>query len=406
MRRAAETLHEEAGRSVNPRAGLDAEKAGSPVPIAIIGIRGMPPLYGGAETASDELGQRLAARGHDVVVYCRLHNSEAPRPRTYNGMRLVHLPSFHTKNLDTPTHVILCVLHLLLRERARIVLLSGVGTSFIIPLMRLFGRKSVMWADGQDWKRGKWGRVARWFLRSSARFTARVSNGIVTDSTVGHAFYREELGRPTTYIPYGANIERIDGTDELERWGVEPGRYVCFVGRLIPDKGVHYLIEAFEGLTTDHKLLIVGDSPYTPEYVERLKRTTDPRIRFTGYLFGDGFKQLMRNCSVYVQPSDVEGTSPVLLTAMGYGRPVVVNGIPENRATIGDAGLTFDSGDVEQLRGILFDLLADAERREQLGRIAEERVRTHYNWERITDEFQRFFADLDAGRPPKTTLDD
>ena len=112
------------------------------------------------------------------------------------------------------------------------------------------------------------------------------------------------------------------------------------------------LDEAFEKLDTDHRLLIVGDSPYTPDYVEQLKSTKDPRIGFTGYLFGDGFKQLMKHCRVYVQPSDVEGTSPVLLTAMGYGRPVVVNGIPENRATIGEAGLHFEPGNVEQLRGI------------------------------------------------------
>ena len=376
------------------------------VPVAIVGIRGLPPRYGGGETASDELGRRLAARGHDVVVYCRLHNSEPPRPRTWNGMRLVHLPSLHTKNLDTPTHIVLCVLHLVFRERARVVLLSGVGTSFVIPFLQLFGRKTVMWADGQDWKRGKWGRFARAFLKWSARFTCRVSDGIVTDTTIAHRFYREELGRETTYIPYGANIEEVDGHATLRDHGVEPDRYLLFVGRLIPEKGVHYLIEAFEQLDTDLKLVIVGDSPYTPDYVRRLRSTEDPRIVFTGYLFGDGFKQLMKNCRVYVQPSDVEGTSPVLLTAMGYGRPVVVNGIPENRATIGDAGIAFPPGDVAELRRILASIVEDRERLEDLGRRSEHRVRTHYNWDRITDEFEVLFDDLVAGRPPKTDVDD
>ncbi len=365
--------------------------------IAVVGIRGLPPQYGGGETATDELGQRLVARGHEVVVYCRHHNSEPPRPDTWNGMRLVHLPSLHTKNLDTPSHVVLCALHILLRNRVQIVLLSGVGTSFIIPILRLFGIKTVMWADGQDWKRGKWGKFARWYLRKSAEFTCRVSDGIVTDTTIARDFYEDEFQRETTFIPYGANVEEVEGTEELGRWGVEPGRYVLFVGRLIPEKGVHYLIEAFEGLDTDLKLVIVGDSPYTPDYVTRLKQTRDPRIIFTGYLFGNGFKQLMRHCRIYVQPSDVEGTSPVLLTAMGYGRPVVVNGIPENRETIGDAGLAFEPGDVSGLRAILSEIFRDETRLRELGRASEHRVRTHYNWDRITDEFEGLFGRLLGG---------
>lgn len=379
-------------------------KRHDPVPVAIIGIRGLPPLYGGGETASDELGRRLVERGHEVVVYCRNHNTDEPRPTHYHGMRLVHLPSIHTKNLDTPSHIVLCLWHLVFRERARVCLLSGVGTSFIIPLLRLFGRRTVIWADGQDWKRGKWGTFARWYLKASAKLGCMVSNGIVTDTTIAHEFYRTELGRETTYIPYGANIEDIEDQTELAKWGVEPGKYLLFVGRLIPEKGVHYLIEAFEKLRTDYRLLIVGDSPYTPDYVERLKSTKDPRIGFTGYLFGDGFKQLMKHCRVYVQPSDVEGTSPVLLTAMGYGRPVVVNGIPENRATVGEAGLAFEPGDVAGLRDILASILDDEARLAELSARSEERVRTHYSWERITDEFQQLFDDLDRGRPPRTTI--
>lgn len=365
--------------------------------VAIIGIRGLPPRYGGGETATDEIGRRLAARGHDVLVYCRNHNSPAPRPREYQGVRLVHLPSLHTKNLDTPTHIILCALHLVFREKARIVLLSGVGTSFIIPFLQLCGRRAVMWADGKDWERGKWGAFARWYLKSSAKLTVRVANEIVTDTTIAHRFYREELGRETTYIPYGANIEEVDGTDTLAEYGVEPGRYVLFVGRLIPEKGVHYLIEAYEKLQTEVRLVIVGDNPYNPDYLASLHATQDPRIVFTGYLFGTGFKQLMKNCRVYVQPSDVEGTSPVLLTAMGYGRPVIVNGIPENRATIADAGLVFDSGNVEQLRGILGDLLEDETRLAELGEAGRRRVADHYDWDRITQEFESLFARLEDG---------
>jgi len=359
--------------------------------IAIVGIRGLPPLYGGGETASDELARRLVSRGHDVLVYCRVHNSAPPRPRAYHGIRLCHLPSLHTKNLDTPTHIILSVLHLVFRERVDVVLLSGVGTWFVIPWLHLFGKKTVMWADGKDWERGKWGRFAKNYLKWSARESVKHSDAIVTDTKIAHEMYRDELGRETDYIPYGANIEPVDGNDELKRWGLSTEEYLLFVGRLIPEKGVHYLIEAFERLDTSRQLVIVGDNPYNPAYVDSLKRTSDSRILFTGYVFGEGFKQLMRNCLLYVQPSDVEGTSPVLLTAMGYARPVVVNGIPENLATVGQAGISFRPGDVDDLERILRDLIVDAGRLSELGQLSEARVRAHYDWDHIAEQFEQVF---------------
>jgi len=365
--------------------------------LAVIGTRGLPPLYGGGETATDELSRRLVRRGHEVVVYCRYHNSAPPRPHFHHGVRLVHLPSLHTKNLDTPTHIILSALHAICCERIDVVLLSGVGTWFIIPLLQLFGIRTVMWADGKDWERGKWGAFARWYLRWSARMSVRFSDGIVTDTTIAHAMYRDELGRETDYIPYGANIEAIEGTAELERWGLQPDRYILFVGRLIPEKGVHYLIDAFSSVETDCRLVVVGDNPYNPDYVERLKSTSDKRVLFTGYVFGDGFKQLMKNCAIYVQPSDVEGTSPVLLTAMGYRRAIIVNGIPENLATVQDTALSFRPEHSGELAARISHLLGDEHLRAEYGSRAESRVREHYDWERISDEFESLFERLAVG---------
>lgn len=377
---------------------VESTHAAALPPVAIIGIRGLPPLYGGGETASDEIARRLVRRGRRVLVYCRNHNTDPPRPSEYHGVDLVHLPSLHTKNLDTPTHIVLCAIHLVFTRRAKIALLSGVGTWFIIPFLRVFGIRTAMWADGKDWERGKWGRFARWYLRWSAAQSVRFSNAIVTDTTIAHRLYQEEFGRETSYIPYGANIEEVDGTDELHKWGLEAGEYLLFVGRLIPEKGVHYLIHAFERVATEKRLVIIGDNPYNPEYVDELKRTTNPRILFTGYIFGDGFKQMMKHCWIYVQPSDVEGTSPVLLTAMGYGRAVVVNGIPENLATIGKAGLAFKPGDEESLQELIEELLRDPELVERLGQAGLERVRDEFDWEEITSKFEELFASLADSR--------
>jgi glycosyltransferase involved in cell wall biosynthesis len=364
--------------------------------IAILGTRGLPPLYGGRETATDEIGRRLAARGHDVVVYCRTYNTPPPRPAHYHGLRLHHLPSLRRKNLDTLVHIVLSAMHVVLREPAPVVLLSGSGTSLVIPWLHLFGRRTVLWVDGKAWERRKWGRFARWYLQRSARFGVRVSDAIVTDTEVAHEFYVREMGRDTACIPYGANIERVEARDALERFGLLPRDYILFVGRLVPEKGVPFLMEAFRGLPTRRKLVIVGDDPYDRAYVDGLKRAADPRTVFTGYVFGEGFKQLMQHCRVYVQPSDVEGTSPVLLTAMALGRPVIVNGIPENRATIAQAGLAFPPGDVAALRSLLAEVLEDEPRLCALGEAALERVRAHYDWEGIADQFEVLFRSLSS----------
>jgi glycosyltransferase involved in cell wall biosynthesis len=309
-------------------------------------------------------------------------------------VRLVHLPSLKNKNLDTAFHLLLSLFHLLLHEKARIVILSGSGTAFAIPVLHLFRRKTIMWVDGKAWTRGKWGRLARTYLKRSAKFGVGHSDAIVTDTPLAHRFYLEEMGRDTTYIPYGANIEEVAGTEALDRLGLEPRDYVLFVGRLVPEKGVQYLVSAYEKLETQRKLVIVGDDPYNPDFVRGLKATRDPRILFPGYVFGLGFRQLMRHCRIYVQPSDVEGTSPVLLSAMAHGRPVVVNGIPENRHTIGEAGHAFPPGDVEALRFLLQTLLENDEELSAMGRKAIERVRANYDWDRITDSFEDLFARL------------
>ena len=362
--------------------------------LAVIGIRGLPPLYGGAETASDELGRRLVRRGHEVTVYCRLHNAQPPRPREHGGVRLVHLPSLHTKHLDTPTHIALCALHAIAIGRPQLVLLSGVGTWFVMPLLQLFGIRCVMWADGKDWERQKWGRLARRYLLWSARQSVRCADAIVTDTRIGQETYREKLGRETDFIPFGAPQSAPGAQGELERWGLQSGQYLLFVGRLIPEKGVHYLLSAFARLSGQRRLVIVGDNPYNPSYVASLKASADPRVLFTGYVFGDGFLELMQGCRLYVQPSDVEGNSPVLLTAMALGRPVIVNGIPENLETIGAAGLSFSPGDVAELTARLGELVEDEARLRELGAAALARVRTHYDWDTSVLAFEALFRRL------------
>ena len=367
------------------------QRAVARLKIIILGTRGLPPRYGGRETASDEIGRRLVTLGHDVVVYGRSGNGRREE-RQYHGIRIVDLPTVRTKGLDSLFHVLLSALDVAVRRERGVVVLSDVGTSIALLLFRLTGHRTVWWVDGPAWERSKWGWLGRSYLRMAAALGIRLADEVIIDSRSAARYYEERFGRSGDYIPYGASVADVDSTDVLEELGLEEDGYVLFVGRLTPEKGVHHLIEAFRGLGTDRRLVIVGDNPYDRPYVHRLRTLADDRVLFAGYRFDDAFAQLMRHCAVYVQPSEVEGTSPVLLTAMGYGRPVVVQGIPENLETVGDAGLSFEPGRVDELAAHLQRLLDDPEAAGAWGAKARARVREVYDW----DDIGRRFAEVCA----------
>lgn len=365
--------------------------------IAIIGVRGLPPRYGGAETMAEELGRRFVRAGHEVVVYCRHHNlDKGERPlREYKGMRLVHLPSVNTKVLDTLTHSFLACWHVGLFNTADKVYVFHPGHGYLLPILMLFGKKYMVGVDGADWTRKKWNLPSRAFLRIAVHLSNMWSKEMMTDNPVMRDWFRKAYGRELHVLPQGANaVELEEGAVELEKHGLAPGGYYLFVGRLIPEKGVHYLLEAFRRVRTDKPLVIVGGSEYTNDYVEGLHAASGERVRFLGYIYGEGFRQLMQHCYVYIQPSEVEGLSPVLLTAMSYGKCVVVNGIPENLYAIGDAGLSFEKNDVGELASTLQRLEEHPEEVEAAGKRVRDRVRKHFNWDNIAEDTLAIFEKL------------
>lgn len=353
--------------------------------IAMIGVRGIPARFGGSETCVEEISSRLVRMGHDVVVYCRAHN--VPKElREYRGVRLVNLPSIPTLNFDTPSHTLFSSIHVILHNTADVVHLHGVGNGLFLPFLRLFGKKVVITIDGVDWARPKWGKAARLALRLGALLAVRGANEIITDSQIAWRLYHDEFHTDTEYVSYGAEIIADTGTEALEQYGLTDRNYILFTGALVPDKGVHLLKEAFEKVQTPMNLVIVGDSPFFPEYRAALKETQDTRIKFLGYVYGTAYKQLISHAYLYVQPSIVEGTSPALLAAMGAGNCVVVNGIRENRETIGDAGLAFSAGDTESLREILQRLVENPDEVASWRQRARQRVETAFNWDRISEQ--------------------
>jgi glycosyltransferase involved in cell wall biosynthesis len=367
--------------------------------IAMLGGRGVPARYSGSETCVEEVGARLAKRGHVVIVYCRRHNSQTDE-KFYKGMQRVVLPSLNTKSLDTLSHDLIALLSNFRSEPADVLHFHGMGNSLFLPWLKVMPGKTVVTVDGPDWERPKWSWLARRVLKFSAKLGIRMADAIITDSLVSQRYYRENFGRETTYIPYGADVVETRADDALADYGLEKRGYFLFVGRLVPDKGVHFLVQAFEGLETDLKLVVVGDSPLFPEYVQRLKSTPDTRIKFPGYVFGEPYRQLCAHAFAYVQPSLVEGTSPALLAAMGSGNCVVVNSIPENLETVGDTGLAFARNDPLDLRRVLQTLLDQPDLVERYRNKARQRVTEVYNWDLIAHEHERLYQAILADQHP------
>jgi glycosyltransferase involved in cell wall biosynthesis len=361
--------------------------------IAMLGTRGVPASYSGFETCAEELGARLAARGHEVTVYCRVPHISYPGA-VYRGMRLVKLPTIRSKHLDTAVHTLLSSLHAL-AMRYDIALYFNVGNSAMTWIPRLAGQRVVLNVDGLDWKRKKWGRFARWYIRAAERWGTWCPHRIVTDSRRVQQYYRDRYGALSTYIAYGAEPVRVPPGAHLERYGLEPSRYVLFVGRLVPENCAHHLVDAFEGLSTDMRCVIVGDAPYAATYIRGLRATADRRVIFTGYLFGEGYRELLSSAYCFVETSEVGGTHPALLEAMACGACVVVNDTPENLETIGEAGFGYH-GEMggAALRAVLERLLKDPTLVKQHARSGVERVRAHYSWAAVTDAYERLFREL------------
>ena len=356
--------------------------------IAILGTRGVPANFGGSETAAEEIGSRLVQRGHEVTVYCRRHNSCMSDP-TYNGMRRVILPSINTLNLDLMSHTLLCLFHML-GQRFDVVHFHGVGNALLLPIFRLTGRgaRSLLVVDGPDWQRPKWGRLARLAFRTSFPMAVQLADEIISDNVPVQKLFRERYGNETHRVGYGADLDKPETQNALRRHGLEPGRYILQVAAIVPDKGVHILVQAYENLQTDMPLVIVGDTPYMTQYRAELRRTTHPRIRFLGYLYGVEYRELLANCYMYVHPLLVDGTSPALLQAMAYGCCVIASDLPEIGGSLADTGPMFRTGDAVALREQMAAMLAHPEHAREYGRRARKRIIDHFNWDRVTDEYE------------------
>jgi len=370
--------------------------------IAILGTRGIPASYGGFETFAEHLARRLVLRGHEVTVYCRAHYV-SPRQLEYHGVKLKVLPTIRHKYFDTVVHTFLSAIHAV-SGRFDAALICNCANAPFSPILRLTGTPVAINVDGLEHKRKKWGYLARRYYRFAEYLSTLLPNEIVTDALVIQDYYLARHDAPSTMIAYGSEVERRPDREAVRKWRVEPNRYVLYVSRLEPENNARLVIEAFKKVRTAYRLLIVGDAPYAEHYISSLKAQArgDKRIIFTGFVFGQDYRALQQNAYCYVHATEVGGTHPALLEAMGYGNCVLTLATPENMEVVGDAGVPYI--DEYDLTGKLQRVLRDGSLVQAYRNRAQQRVQTHYDWDGVVDQYEQLFRRMSGHAVPAEAL--
>lgn len=360
--------------------------------IAVMGIRGIPANYGGFETLAEELAPRLVKKGHEVTVYGRA-NIIKYNKKMYKGVKIKILPTISHKYFDTVFHTFLCTIHSLF-ERYDVILICNAANSIFSILPRLTGTKVVVNVDGIERRRKKWNWFGKLWYFFGELFSVVFPNKIISDAKVIQQYYKRKYRRNSVFIPYGAHTGKVSTTNVLNRFGLEPNGYFLYVSRLEPENNAHIVIKAFEEVKSDKKLVIVGDAPYAQDYIHSLKKTKDKRILFTGFIFGKGYREFQSHAYCYIHATEVGGTHPALIEAMGFGNCVIANGTPENREVLSGTGLIYRKNNVEDLRKKMQFVVENPKILGEYITKAKRRIQQKYSWEFVKEEYERLFLQL------------
>lgn len=360
---------------------LRARSADSPLSIAMIGTRGVPAAYGGFETAVEEVGRRLADRGHRVRVYTR---GSASRDREYLGMEIVHLPALPQKQLETLSHTGFSTMHALVNRRPDAAFVFNAANAPFLPLLRGRGIPIALHMDGLEWRRSKWGARGKAYYRWAEQFGVRTADALIADAPGIGDYYADQFNVPTELIRYGAPILEAAPEEGIRALGLEPGRYHLVVARFEPENHVLEIVEGFRRSSANHPLVVVGSAPYSADYTQAIRDAAreDPRIRFLGGVYDqDLLDALYLHAYTYAHGHSVGGTNPSLLRAMGAGTAVIAFDVPFNREVLADEAWFF-----EDARGaaIHFSTVeTDAALALAFGDRARARARDEFRWDDV-----------------------
>lgn len=365
-----------------------------PLRVAIIGTRGYPYVYSGYETFVKEMGERLSARGVQLTVYCHRPLFKQ-KPKEVNGIRLVYMPCIQSKNLSQLTNSFLSMIHACF-SKADVIFVANSANGPFGLLTKLFGKPSAINVDGLEWLRPKWKGLGGKYFRFASKLATKLYDVVVTDSTEMQKIYQEEFGSPSTMIAYGANARTESDCSLITQWGLHKESYYLIVGRLIPDNNADLIVEGFIRSNTVRKLVVVGDVPYHDAYAQRMKNIPDSRLIFTGYVRDqEALAALYHNCYGYLHGHEYGGTNPAMLKALGYGCAILALNTRFNQEMLqeGKHGWYFEKN-AQSIKDLIEYAETEPGKLAQLRESAPKGLIQKYNWDFVTDEYERLFRSL------------
>mgnify|MGYP005747600913 FL=1 len=380
--------------------GAPAGKRGKPLKIAMIGHKRIPSREGGVEIVVDELSTRMVKLGCRVDAYNRYGKHTAGkkfdqrRGKYYHGIRLITIPTPKSSSLNAIVYSFFAALRALF-GRYDVIHFHAEGPCIMLLIPKLFGIRVVATIHGLDWQRSKWGNFASDMLKLGEKIAAKYADEVIVLSRNMQDYFLENYGRKTHFIPNGITRPQIRKAELIrERYGLEKDGYILFLARIVPEKGLHYLIEAFYQMKTDKKLVIAGGSSHSHAYMEQIREmaSRDERILMTDFVHGQCLEELYSNAYLFVLPSDVEGMALTLLEAMSFGNCCLVSDIKENTEVVEEHAVTFRKGDVEDLKRKLSGLLNAPERVEAIRRESQEFICAKYNWDEVVAETLKLYT--------------
>lgn len=361
--------------------------------IAYIVLKGMP-LGGGIEKYTEEVGSRLAQKGHEITVYTMRHYGA--KDGLYKGMKIETVPTIRSRSLEKIVASFVATIKHCLTEKADIVHFHAFGPAMFCFIPRFLGRKVVVQGHGIEWMRSRWGIGGKLFLKMSEVPSVKFPHIVTIVSKVQQNYLKNKYGIDSVYIPTGVNPPQIEKPELIKQYGVEGNDYILFAARVVREKGAHYLIEAYKRLKTDLKLVIAGDAQHEDEYKAELYRLAEnnKNIIFTGFVTGKLLRELFSNCYIFVLPSEIEGLPTALLEAMSYGDCCLVSDIPENVEALNNYGYLFKSGDVNDLAEKLEFLLNNKDAVDAFREKGRDYVLENYSWDKIAGDCERLYEGL------------
>lgn len=357
--------------------------------IAMIGHKRIPSREGGVELVVGELSRRMAAMGHDVTAYNRrgkhVSGGETVNINEYEGVKIKSVPTFESSRLNAMVYSVIASF-MALCGRYDVIHYHAEGPSAMLWLPKLFGKRVIATIHGLDWQRAKWGGFATKYLKFGEGVAAKHADEIIVLSENVQNYFKKTYNRGTIFIPNGVDAHEYVPPEIIkEKYGLEKDGYILFLARIVPEKGLHYLIDAYKQTDTDIRLVIAGGVSHSSEYAAEIKKQAegDDRIIFTGFVEGKELWELFCNTRLYVLPSDVEGMPLTLLEAMSCGAECLVSDIPETKTVVLDYGMTFEKGNVNDLRQKITAILA-APKRDKAEQI--EYIKKNYSWDTVTEK--------------------